>query len=104
MIDSILDSMVVYMIIGIIVIVGISQLNRTAGSALGIVFWVAVAIVGSAAYDRGGAIGFVGGVKMSLPVFLALCLALVAFNAFNLYKETQRKRRPPAGEVDDADD
>ncbi len=80
------------MIIGIFVVVGISQLNRIVGSVLGVVFWIAVAAVGSLAYDQGGGIRLLS-MEFSRSGFYLFCGAFVAFNVFNLYMALVRKRR-----------
>jgi hypothetical protein len=90
--ESLLASLPVYMMIGIVVIVGISQFNRILGSILGIVFWIAVALVGATAYDKGGGISLLS-IEFSKPGFYLFCGAFVAFNSFNLYMAMQRRRR-----------
>jgi hypothetical protein len=83
--DALLESLPVYMMIGIVVVVGISQINRLIGSALGIVFWIGVAAVGSTAYDKGGGIKLLS-FEFSRPIFFLFCGVFVAFNALSLYK------------------
>ena len=73
------------MMIGIVVVVGISQLNRMVGSILGILFWIGVAMVGSTAYDKGGGIKLVS-FEFSRSAFFLFCGVFVAFNALTLYK------------------
>ena len=90
--DSVLQSLPIYMIIGIIVVVGISQFNRILGSVLGIVFWIAVAVVGTAAYDKGGGIQLLS-MQFSKTSFYAFCGAFVLFNAFNLVMAVRRRNR-----------
>ena len=80
------------MMIGIVVVVGISQFNRILGSILGIVFWIAVAMVGATAYDKGGGISLLS-LEFSKSGFFLFCGAFVAFNVFNLYMAMQRRRR-----------
>jgi hypothetical protein len=87
-----LDSLPVYMMIGIVVVVGISQFNRILGSVLGIVFWIGVAIVGTGAYDKGGGISLLS-LEFSKSGFYLFCGAFVGFNVFNLYMAMQRRRR-----------
>lgn len=93
--EAILESLTVYMMIGIVIVVGISQFNRVLGSILGILFWIAVAAVGTTGYERGGAIGLLG-IEFSLLGFYAFCGAFALFNAFNLWMALQRKRRAAA--------
>lgn len=100
--DAILKSLTVYMMIGIVVVVGISQFNRVLGSILGILFWLAVGAVGTVGYERGGAIGLLG-IEFSLFGFYAFCGAFTLFNAFNLWMSIQRKRRAAARRMLDED-
>ena len=85
-------SLTVYMIIGIIVIVGISQFNRILGSILGVVFWISVALIGGTAYDKGGHINLVS-FEFSRSGFYIFCGAFVAFNLFNLSMAMKKRRR-----------
>jgi hypothetical protein len=90
--DALVGSLSVYMIIGIIVVVGVSQFNRIAGSILGIAFWCAVAVVGGTAYDKGGGIQLLE-LEFTRSGFYFFCGAFVAFNAFNLVMALRRRRR-----------
>ena len=82
-----------YMMVGIIAIIGFSQVNRIIGGILGIAFWIGVGFVGNTAYDRGGAIGFPG-LKFSREVFFVICavFAMISgYTAIRAYvRSTQR--------------
>src|SRR5687768_13093085 len=78
--DEILKALPVYMMIGIVLVVGISQFNRILGGVLGVVFWTAVAFIGLLAYDQGGAIGILD-IRFPRELFVGLCLLFVAIHA-----------------------
>ena len=105
--EQILESLTLYMMIGIVLVIGISQFNRILGGILGVAFWVTVGIVGSYGYDHGWKIGLPG-FEFPRPLFIAMCLTfsiLCAFTAYSAYaKRTRITKRPqPAEEVDDDD-
>lgn len=89
---NLLESLPMYMMIGIILVIGISQFNRIAGGILGVVFWVAVAVIGSSAYDQGGGIG-VPGFRFSRELFYGICGLFAAFSAFSAYTAYTRRSR-----------
>lgn len=90
------------MLVGIVVVIGVSQINRILGSVLGIFFWIAVAFVGNAAYAKGAQIGLPG-LPMSKPMFFGMCAVLGSFQAFNIYHGIQLKRRKALRQqIDDA--
>jgi hypothetical protein len=91
-VNDVLSSLPMYMMIGIIVVIGVSQFNRFIGGILGVIFWIAVAIIGSGAYDSGGAIG-VPGFRFSQPLFYGICGLFAAFSAFSAYTAWQKKAR-----------
>src|SRR5689334_2922895 len=77
--DTLAENLSVFMMVGVIIVVGLSQINRRIGAILGVVFWSLVAVVGHHAYGRGGAIGILG-IKFSEGTFYGLCAALAAIN------------------------
>lgn len=92
--DTLAQNLTFYMLIGVVIVVVISQINRKIGAILGIVFWGSVAIIGNHAYGMGGAIG-IGGVRFSEPVFYGLCAFLAGINvlaAVTSKKRAQRER------------
>jgi hypothetical protein len=91
-VSDFLPSLPMYMMIGIILIIGISQFNRIAGGILGVVFWITVAIIGTRAYDEGGAIG-IPGYKFSQPLFYGICGVMAAFSAFAAYTAWMKRAR-----------
>jgi hypothetical protein len=91
-VSSLLESLPMYMMIGIILVIGISQFNRIAGGILGVVFWGAVAVIGSAAYDQGGGIG-VPGFRFSRELFYGVCGLFSAFSAFSAYTAYTKRSR-----------
>jgi hypothetical protein len=92
--DDIISSLPVYMMIGIVVVVGISQFNRIVGGILGVIFWVTVLVIGLGAYDQGGAIGLP---KLPFPreLFIVICIVFVGTHAYGAYNSWRRKGRKP---------
>lgn len=91
-VEAILESLPVYMMIGIIIVIGVSQFHRVAGAILSVVFWTAVAIVGSVGYDRGHGIGLPG-LQFSRGLFLAVCGSFALLHTWAAFSAVQRKRR-----------
>ena len=85
------ENLTTYMMIGIVIIVVVSQFNRLLGSGLAVLFWIAVAAVGYAGYQAGGSLGLPG-LKLSLTQFLVMCGALAGVQAFGIYAAIKRKR------------
>lgn len=106
--DSILKGLPLYMLVGVLIVVGASQIHRFVGAVLGIAFWIAAGIVGLEAYARGGALGLPG-LQFPKSVFMALCGGFVvayvfrAVAAVNASKRAalQRRRREIDGGGDD---
>lgn len=94
-----IDRFPIVMVVGVVLIVGLSQVNRLMGSLLGVVFWLAMAAVGAMIYDLGGAIG-IASVRFPLPVFLALCAALVLANIATGYKALQARKQAAGSQGD----
>lgn len=89
---DIVQNLPVYMLVGIVAIVVISQFNRVVGSALGIAFWLAVAVVGSTAYDSEGALG-IGGMRFTKPTFFAVCGFFALINVLFLFLGLKNRKR-----------
>ena len=99
MVEEIIQNLPTYMLVGIIVVVGVSQINRLIGAGLGIVFWGATAYVGSVAYETGGELG-VGSLRFGQTAFYALCITFMLFNVLLGYVAIKRKRQIPAYDDD----
>ncbi|MCA9554027.1 MAG: hypothetical protein KC933_28585 [Myxococcales bacterium] len=93
--EDIYSSLPIYMMVGIVVVIGVAQINRIAGALLSVVFWGAVAWVGSAAYDAGHAIGLPG-LQFPQWVFLSVCAAFAGVQLFAAYTYVQSKKRAEA--------
>jgi hypothetical protein len=85
-------SLALYMMIGIVIVIGISQFNRLIGAILGVIFWIAVAIVGTSAYDQGGGVGIPGYV-FPQPMFYTLCVVFGVVSAIQGLRAWGQKRR-----------
>lgn len=80
------------MMVGIVIVIGISQVNRVVGAVLGVVFWIAVAVVGTFAYDQGGALGVLG-IQFSRSLFYAVCAVFTILHVLGAWTALARKRR-----------
>ena len=87
-----IDRFPIVMVVGVVLIVGLSQVNRLMGSLLGVVFWLAMAAVGTMIYDLGGAVG-IASVRFPLEGFLALCAALVLANVATGYRALKARKQ-----------
>ena len=94
--QDVFENLPVYMMIGIVVVIGVSQISRVAGGVLSVVFWGIVAFVGLAGYDAGHQIGFLGGFMLPKPVFLLICAGFAGTHAFAAYAHVRSKRRAEA--------
>ena len=90
--DTLVENLTVFMLIGIIVVVGVSQFDRVVGSVLGVLFWAAVALVGGYGYSQGGSIGISKEIQFAPAVFYGLCGVLIAANV--AMGVAASKRRP----------
>lgn len=93
--EEIYKALPIYMMVGIVVVIGVAQINRVAGAVLSVVFWTAVAVVGSAAYDAGHSIGLPG-LEFPRVVFLAICAVFAGVQIFAAYGYVQSKKRAEA--------
>lgn len=93
--QNVLQSLSIYMIVGLILVVGISQVNRLIGGILGVVFWIAIAILGKFAYDEGGSMKLVIGPEITREIFYVLCAFFAAFSGFSAYMAYLKKTRRP---------
>lgn len=91
--DSVFSNLPLVMLIGIGVVLVISQVNRLVGSILGVIFWGAMAILGSFAYSAGYQIGLPG-FPFSRPVFLLVCLVFALVHGFGgvLWMRNERRK------------
>lgn len=89
--QSIIDNLTVYMMVGIVIVIGVSQFNRVAGAVLSALFWTAVAVVGNSAYNAGTSIGVVG---FELPrwLFFAICAGFAGMHVFAAISQIRSKR------------
>lgn len=92
---EILANLPVYMMVGIVAVIAVSQFHRIAGAMLGLIFWLAVAMTGTIAYDRGHAIGFPG-LPFSRSVFLLFCGAFAVVHVFAAWQYLRAQRRRAA--------
>ena len=92
---EILANLPVYMMVGIVAVIAVSQFHRIAGAVLGIIFWIAVAVAGNLAYDQGHAIGFPG-FPFSRPVFLLFCGGFALLHVFIAWQYLHARRRREA--------
>jgi hypothetical protein len=95
-VSEVLKSLPMYMMIGIVVVIGISQFNRLIGGILGAVFWIVVAVAGSQAYDQGGGIGLPG-FMFPRELFYLICVLFAAYQAYFAYRAYVKKVRAPRG-------
>jgi hypothetical protein len=102
--DAIIKSLPVYMMIGIVLVIGISQFNRILGGSLGVLFWIAVALIGNYAYDEGHILGLPG-IPFTRALFFGMCALFTFFSAFTVYNAYVRKTRfkKPPLTTDDED-
>lgn len=100
--DAVLQSLTLYMMIGIVIVIAVSQVNRFIGSLLGIAFWAAVAFVGSHAYDKGNAIG-IPNYPFPRPLFYLICAIFMLFSAGRAYTAYHRQQRQPRVPEDEDD-
>ncbi len=89
--NELIERFPIVMVLGVLLVVGLSQINRLLGSILGVVFWIAMAAIGSFIYDAGGAIG-IASVRFPQPVFLGLCGLLLVANLATGYNALKRRR------------
>lgn len=89
--QEIFESLPVYMMIGIVVVIGISQVNRLAGAVLSVVFWGAVAVVGNAGYERGHAVGLPG-IEFPRWVFFLICGFFALTHVYAAFAHIRHKR------------
>jgi len=83
--QPLIDNFSIIMIVGVIAVVAVAQMNRLLGSIMGVIFWLAIAGLGTMVYDQGGGIGLAG-MRFPQPVFYILCLILAGANAATAIK------------------
>ncbi|MEL6187316.1 MAG: hypothetical protein AAFU79_22045, partial [Myxococcota bacterium] len=72
MLDFLLTNFRLVKVGGFLFVVGVSQLNRIVGSALGLAFVSLLAFLGSQIYARGGVVGL-GVFPVGQAMFYVLC-------------------------------
>lgn len=89
---TLVENWTTYLMIGIVVVVGVSQINRLVGASLGILFWIAMAVLGHFVYAAGAGIGFPG---LIFPewVFLLLCAGLIFTQVMMIRRELNHRAR-----------
>ncbi len=89
---TLVENWTTYLMIGIVVVVGVSQINRLLGASLGILFWIAMAVLGHFVYAAGAGIGFPG---LIFPewVFLLLCAGLIFTQVMMIRRELNHRAR-----------
>lgn len=91
--DSLVQNLTTYILIGAIISIAVAQVNRALGGAIGVALWVFVAFVGHHGYQMGGyAIG-IGSFQFSAGLFYGICGLFAALNAATIFA-AWRKRRP----------
>jgi hypothetical protein len=91
-VDEIVKNLDMYMLVGVIAIVAISQFERKIGSILGIFFWASVAFFGHQSFSMGGGVG-IGDKHLPPGIFYGICFLLMAVNIGNGFFVVRRKRR-----------
>ena len=97
--DALVQNFELFVVIGVIAVIAISQFNRMAGASIGVVFYIAMAVVGTHVYEAGGQIG-IGGTRFTLPMFYGFVAVVAAITVLPAF--LRRKGRPQAY-VDDGD-
>lgn len=90
--DSLFESLPIAMMIGIIVVIGVSQFNRVAGAILSVIFWAAVAVVGMAGYEAGHSVGLPG-IRFPMWLFLGICALFALMHSAAAWAHIQRNKR-----------
>lgn len=96
--NELIERFPIVMVVGVVLVVGLSQVNRLLGSILGVIFWIVMAVIGSFIYDAGGAVG-IASVRFPQSVFLGLCGLLLLANlatGFSALKKRRAQAEPAA--------
>jgi hypothetical protein len=93
-VQSLVANFTILLIISLILTVGISQVHRGLGAAVGIVVWAGAGIVGNAGYDMGGGVALLG---LALPRegFLGLVGLLIVINIVSGMNWLRSRQRGP---------
>lgn len=94
--DVLVENFQLFALIGVIAVVASAQLDRRLGAGVGVVFYTALAIVGTAVYARGGQLGL-GGFRFTQPLFYVFVGVLFAISVVPVFL----KRNRPSARVDD---
>ncbi len=87
------------MMIGIVIVIGVSQLNRTLGAVLSVAFWSVVAAVGTYGYAHGHSLGLPG-LPFSRGFFWGLCALFIVLHSAAAWSHAQKKKRPQPPQED----
>ncbi len=90
--ESLFSSLPVAMMVGIIVVIGVSQFHRVAGAILSVVFWGIVAVVGSYGYQQGHSVGLPG-IQFPWWLFIGICLLFAGMHSAAAWAHIQRNKR-----------
>jgi hypothetical protein len=90
--DALVERWTTILMVGIVLVIGVSQINRIVGAMLGIVFWVTMAVLGHFVYAAGAGIG-VPGVLFPEWVFLLVCAGFIGLQVFMIRNEQARRAR-----------
>lgn len=90
--NALVENFQLFALIGVIAVVVAAQLDRRLGAGVGVVFYAALAVVGTEVYARGGQLGL-GGFRFSQPVFYIFVAALFSISVLPVFL---KRRRPPA--------
>ena len=90
--DVLVENFQLFALIGVIAVVASAQIDRRLGAGVGVVFYTALAIVGTAVYGRGGELGL-GGFRFTQPVFYVFVAVLFAISVVPGFV---KRKRPPA--------
>ncbi|MGF1510638.1 MAG: hypothetical protein ACFB9M_14185 [Myxococcota bacterium] len=80
------------LMVGIVVVVGVSQIDRIVGAWIGVGFWIMTAVLGHFVYAAGAGIGFPGAL---LPewMFLLLCASFIGLQFLMIRTERAKRAR-----------
>jgi hypothetical protein len=100
-VDALVQNFELFIMIGVIAVIAIAQFHRMAGAMVGLVFYIAMAIVGTQVYQAGGQIG-IGSWKFGLMEFYGFVLVVAGITVLPVLLKRGRGR--PKARVHDPDD
>lgn len=89
--DALVENFQLFALIGVIAVVASAQLDRRLGASVAVVFYAALAVVGTEVYARGGALGL-GGFQFSQPLFYGFVAALFSISVLPVFFKRHRPR------------